>query len=279
MNDLFFILGADDPEMQAIEEILSHLNLTYAYATCDWHRTSARKAYNQNLGMVVVNNYKKPFKSRIVTVECGSPFNMNVYHKIDHHYPGDPGYDCDHLDFWNGSSIGQLVKFLVSEGYDEKMLLGIPSDDPYIVAANDHCPAHAAQGLIPQVDIQAFLDYRLKRASLRTGESPQSIMQRICLTMEELQKRPLYSIEGTLICRVERSQQILYFNDASMALGLAVEWGVGHGKEVLKRGISNCLNPKAVETWMQNNELVLHSIYGSPKRGYAAGTVRDSFVN
>lgn len=275
MSDLFFALGSSDHEMQAIEDILTALKLPYGYVSRDWVRTTPASAYYDSLGLIIAGRYRNPHDSRLVTIECNAPFHLSPYLKIDHHRVGDSGYDCNYREYWKGSSIGQLITLLIKEGYDEEHLLSLTADDPHIIAANDHCPAHAAHGMIPEISIQAFLDFRLKIASRRTGETPEAIMHRIHLTMEIIKKYPHYELGGIRVCKVERSQQMLYLRDASLAAGVALEYTLSRENVMLKRGIMNCISPNTVELWIQNNENVLFSMYGAPKRGYAAGFVNQ----
>lgn len=99
-----FILGASDPEMKRIEDILNENNLEYYYAgfetkSGNFLRVYAGNAYN--FDYLIKWNYKKKFTTSnlrdYIFIEC-CPAHiektiLSAYSKIiDHHKSGDPGF-------------------------------------------------------------------------------------------------------------------------------------------------------------------------------------------
>jgi hypothetical protein len=116
MKEFFFILGAADPEMVAIEEMVikSYHGVVYAM-----------------VGVVI------PILpgSTLIGVECAvTGITLDVV--VDHHRPADPGYGKEPAQYWEASSNGQA-----------SALLGIqPKAQMQLVAAADHWLAAAYAG-------------------------------------------------------------------------------------------------------------------------------------
>lgn len=109
---LVFILGADDPEMQAIERLLKDIpGVAYTYATKDGQRVHPRNAYSEGVTAEVpcrfLNNGGQ-LSIPYVTVECrvDSLHGCEPLARIDHHRPGR---------FLEGSSIGQILSLLAAD--------------------------------------------------------------------------------------------------------------------------------------------------------------------
>ena len=114
-----FLLGAKDPEMDAIEKILQENGQKYIYASIDGERCHPGNSYvsdhfyTDNNSYLASNDLGK--YNSIVYIECNTvkEYKNTVY--IDHHKEGDYGYDMDHKDFLEASSIGQLIKYLIED--------------------------------------------------------------------------------------------------------------------------------------------------------------------
>lgn len=133
-----YLLGADDPEMRAMEKVLKKKKAdNVAYATVGGSRASPGNAYSAD--PVSGLNHG----DTLVRIEC-EPVSVKQGVKvvvIDHHRPGDPGYDLGPEFFWEASSIGQLHK-----------LLGINSSSwRRAIAALDHCFSAAIRNECPGV--------------------------------------------------------------------------------------------------------------------------------
>ncbi len=152
MSNLFFILGADDPEMSAIENMLKENGCSYFYAVTEVGRVIPATTYNavalqQPDGAILSerNHDLADIVSRSVLVECDFP-GQTPAGRCDHHRPADPGYGKPPSEFLSASSIGQVVSLLAKEGDDNlqgwdgwncTMLHGTQDGDFWFHAARD----------------------------------------------------------------------------------------------------------------------------------------------
>lgn len=102
-----WVLGAPDPEMEAIEGLLGEAGETVAYATVGGSRVHPGNAYKAD------PIDPPPGVRYVVLVECDVeiPGGVGVA-RVDHHRPGDPGYGRAPEEFMPASSIGQAVQLL-----------------------------------------------------------------------------------------------------------------------------------------------------------------------
>jgi hypothetical protein len=214
MMSTLWILGAADPEMMAVESALRAAGLDYAYAAADGKRCHGGNAYRAT--GVIPNSPAVSFDTtgfaRIILVECEMPgwwggdsgdpdHPAPVVIKVDHHRPGDPGYDRPPQEFLPASSLGQVLG-LLHEGRWEYAewrhcgqhwaltKLGLPfyfasSMDRLIVAA-DHCLAAAYRGRCP-------------------GVNPDDLMRWRAETRATYQKRPV----GAILADVAEARHVL----------------------------------------------------------------------
>lgn len=106
MKNYLWVLGADDPEMSAIEKLLQNCGENYVYATVNGARVHPGNAYK-------ADNVSAESYDHIVLVECQCREYHLPFTIIDHHRPGDPGYGKSPEDFLSASSIGQVISLLV----------------------------------------------------------------------------------------------------------------------------------------------------------------------
>lgn len=182
MPKFLFVLGADDLEMSAIENLLTVCGLSYVYATVDGKRCHGGNAYRANGWIDSSSGHHGDSASgtQLVCVECSvtlradrAPWTIS----IDHHRPGDPGYGGKPEHFWESSSLGQIIRFL-----GDRMLFPegwlIPEDHYYIAAA-DHCLGHAYADRCPGIDSEKLLDYRVKQKAANQGVSEDIVRRHI----------------------------------------------------------------------------------------------------
>jgi hypothetical protein len=201
LNEFIFVLGAQDPEMDMIEErIIVPLALNSEYATINSTRVDPSNAYQ------VENKIDESSDKKIVLIECGGEHLSGI--KIDHHRPGDPGYGVKAEDFFNASSLGQMVKFVLSKASSNQRLffelakkingeklssrtegnallyngtrwifpnstamdIALPSEFIYQAAA-DHCLAAGYAGKCPGVDKEGLRVLQARNMSKTTGAS------------------------------------------------------------------------------------------------------------
>lgn len=101
-----WILGAPDPEMEAIERLLRSVGEEVRYATVAGRRVRPDQAYQAD-----PIDFGSSVPQEAVMVECFAPVNVPTV-VIDHHRPGDPGYGQPPSDFLRASSIGQVIAML-----------------------------------------------------------------------------------------------------------------------------------------------------------------------
>lgn len=183
-----WILGASDPEMSAIENLLRACGETVQYAEVDGQRVHPGNAYRCPVPAV-------PEGATAYAVECIDIIPKKGWVRIDHHRPGDPGYGRPPEDFMTASSIGQVIAELARLGrlpttwrkHDwtpgvyyyaptftpaaysaaspsiSRWIVGDRFEIPYglvLAAAADHCLAHAYAGDCPGVDPDALMRWR-----------------------------------------------------------------------------------------------------------------------
>lgn len=265
-KDLLFVLGADDPEMRAIEALLTEQKCLFTHATVHGKRSHAGNAYLCDSTTNSISN-----DQQVVFVEC----EVNgLYPKfiVDHHRPGDPGYDSPPEAFWEGSSIGQLCVLLNIE----------KTSNLAIVAAQDHCYAIAVNGGCPGInpeDVQALKHQEIAEAhgiELETVERLVSVFEERIhsanfIEIGEQKIRDLrdftigylYSV-GYLVmqCSLVRLQE---------AALLELEED-GRQKILLSGKVPAKAVSGFLDSWSTDNGLV--DVYGVPGRGYAGGYTR-----
>lgn len=99
-----WLLGAPDPEMAIIEEILADAGERVVHATCDGVRVHPGSAYRAD----------PPPDGEVIAVECGGDWTPS--HTVDHHRPGDPGYGRPPSEYLSASSVGQTLALLAEFG-------------------------------------------------------------------------------------------------------------------------------------------------------------------
>ncbi len=277
--EMVFILGADDPEMREIEAILKWDRRICLYAMKDGKRVHPGNAYSAERPLLEELTYNGPY--RLVLVECqpeGIPEGTEII-RIDHHRPGDPGYGLPPAQFWQASSLGQLVNFLGLE-----MELG--SHDQLILAAMDHAPATAIRGECPGVTAKEIIDRKVSEIAKATGISEGDVRACIAQWAVRLGSAPVIDIGGQGIRDMRPSDRGSGYSLNYLCLQVAALVG-GYGVLLLthdggdareKWTIAGHCTPQCVETFMVEWAPAqgLTGIYGVPNRGYAGGYLPQS---
>jgi hypothetical protein len=138
MNEMF-VLGAPDPEMEAIERLLRDFGVKFAFAAVLGRdgkptRVTPREAYApthvivDGAGVEVDALLRGRLDEHMVFVECdlpGAPAGAPAgVLRMDHHRPGDPGYGLGPVEFLRASSIGQVITWLAKQGRLTEMCWG-----------------------------------------------------------------------------------------------------------------------------------------------------------
>jgi hypothetical protein len=270
MRTVLFMLGAKDPEMDRIEQLLTERGESFVHAFKDGRRVNPGNAYDADLFLQEVM-----YNDDIVFVECAVPKTRREY-VIDHHRPGDPGYDKGASEYWAASSIGQLYTML---GITE-----IPQTDR-VLAATDHCFAAAIQGLCPGVsveEVRALKEDNIARTLKISVDDVRAEVQRhfdnlgftydvIVIGQSLVAKIPYTGIGYTL--------SYLSAQFAAVLAGVAVliTLRTEFEDEPLRYHLCGNASVETVEafmnTWAPDNGL--ERIYGVPERGYAGGYVKQ----
>lgn len=114
----WWVLGARDPEMDAIENLLKGAAEPFFYAVhSDGTRVTPGTAYMADDILPPNGGVTSDAVGRAVLVECAVPSwtALNAAAVCDHHYPGQPGYEAGPEDFLRGSSIGQVISLLARD--------------------------------------------------------------------------------------------------------------------------------------------------------------------
>lgn len=259
------LLGADDPEMRAMVKILNKNRAQHiAYATVNGQRVHPGQAYRAEavVGLLAGDT--------LVCIECRPvylPPEVEVV-VIDHHRPGDPGYDLGPKEFWEASSIGQL-----------HVLLDIaPTDNAKLIAAMDHCPSAALRNECPGVFGLEVLLRGVHEISISTKTGHGRVMQQIHNLAGLLEIAPQIMI-GNQMVRDLRSKYLgeKYSLDllaaqisTSMRGHVALLYHRDTKDGPKKYTLVGHTQPETVEAfmteWAPKQGLV--NIYGVPSRGY-----------
>lgn len=111
------VLGAADPEMEAIERLLSQAGMPCVHAIKGGSRVHPGAAYRADWLSGEI-----PYGAEVWVIECDGPAIEVLRAQgrevvtIDHHRPGDPGYGRPPSAFMPASSIGQVISLLARRG-------------------------------------------------------------------------------------------------------------------------------------------------------------------
>lgn len=249
-SNFFFILGAPDPEMREIEELLQEKGLSYAYAANGNRRVHSANAYDAPTYMG-----RRPAGSRVVFVEC-SIRGLEPDFVIDHHKEGDPGFSLGPEQYWEGSSLGQFCNLMQIE----------PNERLRVIAAADHCLTAAYQGLCPNVDPDDLAYWRLSSRAAVQNRKLSELQARINEAEQYLLDAPRQFIDGVAVADLGYREGLEEVSEASARLGIPFVYIENDREGRFKKGIKGA--PKhVIEQWLSSCELP-HK-YGCPERGYA----------
>lgn len=266
---LFFLLGAADPEMGRIEELLKACEKPFAYAQKDGKRCHSGNAYEADLVDV-------PDDHMLVYVECECPAYQDNFILCDHHKPGDPGFEAQPKDFFIASSIGQVLHLLNRE----------PCDTDRLVAAADHCLSAAYQGQCPGVDPKDLRKFRLESRAAFQRRSIDEIEKDINSSIEIVRDLiyaknrgcDYHAPHADAACHdcanwmdcfeewVDLSTQptgsIPEAPEVAAILGVMVQTRTGAKWNLLGYG-----DPKHFKRWLVQQQFLGRKTYGDPMRG------------
>lgn len=158
------IFGAPDIESERARQIAAQHGLVIATATVGGEKCNPMTAYKAD--GYIVDQGRVDDETVCILFECGqgAASGLEVIAKCDHHNPGDAGFGKPAQEYFQASSLGQLLNFLGIEATQED----------HVIAAADHCLASAYAGLCPGVTAEEVLEMRLpelmKRESVSSEE-------------------------------------------------------------------------------------------------------------
>ena len=260
IRNVTFILGAADPEMNRIERVLTDLGLAFEYAMVNGVRCHPGNAYKAD-----------PVTApRLVLVEC-QPAGADPLVRIDHHNPGDYGFDKPASLYWDASSIGQLWN-LLSEYFGMEELESSFGEDSLLVAASDHCPVHASLGMCPRVSPAALFNFRMANKAKFLNKELSEVYEEINQSLNMVNELHVKTfVNGDVIDATGVSIPHLPDVITHPTIALPAQYSMVDRDGRTKVGLIGTINPKLVEEWMEANKDVLVDIYGSLARGYAGG--------
>lgn len=263
-KEAIFLLGAQDPEMREIERVVTAGGRKYLHAARDGARCSAANAYAAN-GAVLVgrDNVARiallPPKAPVVMVECDLPGHPPI-RRVDHHNPGDPGYEKSPEEYLAGSSLGQVLMLLEME----------PTETQRLLAAADHCLTAAYQGRCPDIDPNELLFLRASWRAKVSGRSLGDVIEGI-LTAARRVNRHFDSELGQSLF-LDPTEVSPDLPEGAAYAGKPVRYRAllpgGELKEMLKGA-----RPAEIERFMQAHADAGRNVYGNPYRGYAGAYI------
>lgn len=261
-----FILGAQDPEMRAIEEVLIKNKIEFFYAGFDQRRSNATRANTSNCILRKQSNRDyfieevcQPNKDYAM-VECRLK-GVEPSLIIDHHQPADPGYAMPPDRYMEGSSLGQVLSYLNEPATHTHRLL----------CAADHCLSDAYKGLCPGVEPDELLfmraAWKAKIFNVGLGEVMDGIMNSVKVICSSINV-------NTGVSEIMDPTSINDFtSEAAAYAGVPIMYqsvsDSGDIKQMFKGG-----SPQQIRDFMKEHRENGNKVYGNPHRGYAGSYLK-----
>lgn len=265
MSNLFFVLGANDPEMVIISRTLEACGVFYTFAVTDdgkrVHPGNAAKATGVTAGGGI------PDGAEVVVVECRVAGIDAVV--VDHHSPGDPGFGVPAEDFWKGSSIGQVWEYLTDRGFGDALAASGLKDEAVLAAAADHCLGAAYKGRCPGVTPTALRAWRAETRARFQGSTAAEISAAVDAAIEAVRGLPTINVGGHAVAVA--GEEIRELPEAASITGIPVMYELFDVRaQKTKVGLLGA-DEEVGAAWMDwaraNHNL--EGVYGDPKRGFA----------
>ncbi|MBN8714679.1 MAG: hypothetical protein J0H50_12040 [Xanthomonadales bacterium] len=262
-----FVLGAADPEMHAIEELLAGLNAPFVFATVGAKRVYPGNAYRAAMPAVAMAALHGG--EDVYLVECigDAP---RAARRIDHHRPGDPGYGRPPAGFWAASSIGQTVAALHARLAREVEV----TPAMRLVAAADHCLGAAYRGECPGIEPGALLAWHVASRAAFERRSGEALLCDVEASRSALRHAPRVLLAADVEVADMRTQAAPELLLAAAREGQCCLSAVTARDGRTKIG---CLvgSPRQVSAFMQSWAPAQHlvDIYGDPVRGFAGAYI------
>jgi hypothetical protein len=262
-----FVLGAADPEMHAIEDLLAGLHAPFVFATVGRNRVYPGNAYRAAMPAAAMAALRSG--NDVYLVECigDAP---RAARRIDHHRPGDPGYGQPPAGFWAASSIGQTVATLRTQlARDIVVTPGMR-----LVAAADHCLGAAYRGECPGIEPDALLAWHVASRAAFERRPGEALLRDVEASRSALRHAPRIVLAPDIEVADMRTQAAPELLLAAAREGQCCLSAVKVRDGRTKIG---CLvgSPRQVSAFMQSWAPAQHlvDIYGDPARGFAGAYV------
>lgn len=266
-GNALFVLGAVDPEMHAIEGLLSQHGVPFAPAMVDGKRVYPANAYKADAPPSALAALQRGGK--VFLVECVGRAPDGAI-RIDHHHPGDPGYGRSPAEYWQASSIGQTVATLANG------LVGEVGVTPAMrmVAAADHCLGAAYLGECPGVDPDRLLAWHVASRAAFERRTEEKVMRDVEAARAVLRQAPRVALADDVYAADLRGTPVRELLMAAAREGLCCLSSVvaRDGRTKIGCLVGSQVQVSAfMQVWAPAQQLV--DIYGDPVRGFAGAYV------
>lgn len=261
-----FLLGADDPEMRAIERLLIAHDLALLHASIEGVRASPGNSYRVDVPDV-------PDACQLAVVECAFEDMPDSVSIIDHHREGDPGFALGPDRFWEASSIGQLHKLLELE----------PDHNALVMAAFDHCFAAAVRGECQGVDAEEVIHLRIIEIANETSTGRSAVWNTVLAFRSMLTQAPEIEIGGQTVKDFRPKDMgdgySLWYLSAQLAAYMSGHAVLLRHHDPVREGEKNTLTGHVTAATIEDFMKIwapaqgLERVFGVPERGYAGGFV------
>lgn len=290
-----YLLGSMDLEMATIKHLLQTEGCIVTSATKDgFQKVRASMAYSavETPSQSTVWIECAPAKGKVALRHSGAVL-------IDHHHKGDAGYDRGPEEYLTGSSIGQLLYFMVQNGYLPRWekectyekdgysyegaraylsYQGIKYAVPYeykYAAAADHCLANAYKGACPAIDVEALKLWRLTKLAAFKNMTTCNLIDLIAGEEVVLKKCPVIMLGEHEVIDA-RQEELYHSKEAGANIGKPLltskELSGGAGAKLMLQAT----NPELISYFMEEWADLMHmtSVYGNRNRGIAGGFIK-----
>lgn len=259
-KEAIVILGAQDPEMREIARVVRQAGRRYLHAIHNGLLVGTRNAYEAD-GVARFRGAGRLEEALLIPgapavfVECSVRGHEPLV-RVDHHNPGDPGYEMPPQRYLEGSSLGQALRLLELE----------PTATQRLLAAGDHCLTAAYQGMCPGVDPSELLFLRASWRARMSGRSLGDVVEGIEHAARKVRRH--FDSEYGESCFLDPTEIPLDLAEGAAVAGCPVRYREffpnGDLKEMLKGG-----SPAHIERFMAMHRELGREVYGNPYRGYA----------
>ncbi len=261
---MLFILGALDPEMREIERVLNLHRYPVAWAAVGGQKCTSATAYDANSAMQLEGGKRQAQRilprQPVTFVECAVR-QITPSLRIDHHNPGDAGFDCGPHDYLRGSSLGQVLSLLERA----------PDPTQRLLAAADHCLTAAYQGACPGVDPDELLFMRASWQAKMRYRSFGLVMSSILEAARLVGERNNPNKGAALF--LDPTLMVPDLPEGAARADMPVRYRSLELNGLVKDMIKGA-SPDAISSFMKEHHLLGRQVYGNPYRGYA-GTYLD----